>query len=64
MADEWSSARWTEKEIAPTESKVDCNAGLRCVMEVDSSFRGVLVISVHDHADSTEWCESEVPVRI
>ena len=22
------------------------------------------MISVHDHADSTEWCESEVPVRV
>jgi len=50
--------------VIRTESKVDCNAVLRCVMEVDSSFRGVLVISVHDHADSTEWCESEVPVRV
>lgn len=44
VADEWGSARWTEKEIAPgvirTESEVDCDAGLRCVMEVDSSFRG------------------------
>ena len=43
VADEWSSARWAEKEIAPgvirTESKVDCDAGLGCMMEVDCSFR-------------------------
>ena len=43
IADEWSSARWAEKEIAPglirTESKVDCNAGLGCMMEVNCSFR-------------------------
>ena len=43
VADERSSARWAEKEIAPgvirTESKVDCNAGLGCMMEVDRSFR-------------------------
>ena len=43
VADEWSSARWTEKEIAPgvirTESEVNCNAGLGCVMEVDCSYR-------------------------
>ena len=43
VADKWSSARWTGKEIAPgvirTESEVDCNAGLGCVMEVDFGFR-------------------------
>ena len=43
VADERSSARWAEKEIAPgvirTESKVDCNTGLGCMMEVDCSFR-------------------------
>ena len=43
VADERCSARWAEKEIAPgvirTESKVDCNTGLGCMMEVDCSFR-------------------------
>jgi hypothetical protein len=43
VADEGSSARRTEKEIAPgmirVKSEVDSDAGLGCMMEVDSSFR-------------------------